>query len=71
VLITKTEQLSAGVKRLYTVCTNFNCGAGMVFTLAHSHDVNPPQQTTLQIAAALIKTLPDAEKKALQRDVFG
>lgn len=70
-LITKTEQLSAGVRRLYTVCTNSDCGATMVHLLSHSHDINPPRQTTLQIAAALIKALPESERRVLQRDVFG
>jgi hypothetical protein len=43
----------------------------MVHLLSHSHDINPPRQTTLQIAAALIKALPESERRVLQRDVFG
>jgi len=71
-LITSTHQLSERVKDLYCTCTNsISCGASFVFTLAYKHDLNPPQQTTLQIAATLIKHLPIHERKQLQMDVFG
>jgi len=71
-LITSTNQMSDTVKDLYCTCTNGrDCGASFVFTLAYKHDLNPPQKTTLQIAATLIKNLQPAERKQLQTDVFG
>jgi cell division protein ZapA (FtsZ GTPase activity inhibitor) len=71
-LITSTNQLSDTVKDLYCQCTNTReCGASFVFTLAYKHDLNPPQKTTLQIAANLIAHLNTADKQRLQRDLFG
>ena len=70
-LITSTNQLSDTVKDLYCTCTNTReCGASFVFTLAYKHDLNPPQKTTLQIAAALINTLQPVQRKQLQVDLF-
>lgn len=71
-IITSTDALSERVKNLYCQCTNTQkCGASFVFTLAFKHTLNPPQQTTLQIAAALINTLDHADRKQLmQGDVF-
>lgn len=71
-IITSTDELSPLIRNLYCQCTETKeCGASFVFTLAFKHDLNPPQKTTLQIAAALINTLDSAEKKQLiQRDLF-
>ena len=71
-LITSSNELSNVVKDLYCQCTNTQfCGASFVFTLAFKHMLNPPQQTTLQIAAALINKLDPADKKQLmQGDLF-
>ena len=70
-LITSTSQLSQTVKDLYCACSNTaQCGATFVFTLAHKHDLNPPRQTTVQIAASLIKNLSDHERKTLQISLF-
>jgi len=71
-LITSTNELSDTCKDLYCICTNAaDCGATFVFTLAYKHDLNPPQKTTLQIAAALVSNLSGHDKKQLQRDLFG
>lgn len=71
-LITSTNELSDTVKDLYCSCTNSReCGASFVFTLAYKHDLNPPQKTTLQIAATLITNLSPADKRLIQRDLFG
>ncbi|WP_111637448.1 ogr/Delta-like zinc finger family protein [Marinomonas shanghaiensis] len=70
-LITSSNVLCETVKDLYCQCTNTkDCGASFVYKLSHSHDLNPPRQTTVQIAIALIKSLPIEERQALQRDVF-
>ena len=70
-LITSTNQLSDTVKDLYCTCTNTReCGASFVFTLSYKHDLNPPQKTTLQIAAALINNLQPVQRKQLQADLF-
>jgi len=70
--ITSNNELSETVKDLYCQCNNTqSCGASFVITMAFKHDLNPPQQTTLQIAAALINKLDDADKKQLmQGDLF-
>ncbi len=70
-LITSTNLLSDTVKDLYCTCTNSrSCGASFVCRLAFTHDLNPPQKTTLQIAAALISYLTPVDKRQLQRDLF-
>lgn len=70
-LITSTNQLSDSVKDLYCACTNGQeCGATFVFSLALKHGLNPPRQTTLQIAAALINNLTEVERQRLQADMF-
>jgi Ogr/Delta-like zinc finger len=70
-LITSTNLLSDTVKDLYCICANNrDCGASFVFRLAFTHDLNPPQKTTLQIAAALINHLNPMDKRQLQRDLF-
>ncbi|WP_432745800.1 ogr/Delta-like zinc finger family protein [Methylobacter sp. G7] len=71
-LITSTNELTGTVKDLYCICTNAKeCGASFVFTLAYKHDLNPPQRTTLQIAATLINHLQPEQRKRLQVDLFG
>ncbi len=71
-LISSTNELSQTCKDLYCICTDAkNCGATFVFTLAYKHDLNPPQKTTLQIAATLITNLSGHDKQQLQRDLFG
>jgi len=70
--ITSRNQLSARVADLYCQCMNTReCGASFVFSLAYKNDLNPPQKTTLQIAATLINNLPDDQRKRLQVDMFG
>ncbi len=72
--ITSTNTLTTNqtVKDLYCICTNAEkCGASFIFTLAYKHDLNPPQKTTLQIAATLITHLSPHDKQQLQQDVFG
>ena len=70
--ITSTNELAPTVKDLYCICLNAQaCGSSFVFTLAYKHDLNPPQKTTLQIAASLINNLQPADRKRLQVDLFG
>ena len=70
-LITSSNLLSGTVKDLYCTCTNSReCVASFVFTLAYKHDLNPPRQTTIQIAATLINHLTPADKRQLQQDLF-
>ncbi len=72
-LITSSNKISTTLTELYCQCTNTkDCGAGFVVSLAFKHYINPPQQTTLQMAAALLQQLPINERNALmQRDLFG
>jgi len=70
-LITSSNALTTKVKDLYCQCTNTQeCGASFVFTLAFKHTLNPPQQTTLQIAAALVGQLTSEQQQQLQGDLF-
>ncbi len=72
-LITSSNELSVTVKDLYCQCTNTaHCGASFVYTLAYKHMLNPPLQSTLQMAASLLNQLDDEERqKLLQQDLFG
>lgn len=71
-LITSSNALSNIVKDLYCQCENtVECGASFVTTLAFKHTLNPPVQTTSEIAASLINRLSKEEKEALQRGVVG
>lgn len=71
-IISSTNAMSATVKHLYCQCTNVPaCGATFVYKLGYSHDLNPPIQSTQQLAAALLKSLPTKERQALlQGDMF-
>lgn len=71
-IITSSSELSEQVKDLYCQCGNTKtCGASFVFTLAFKYALNPPQQTTLQIAASLVASLNHGERQQLQREMLG
>ena len=64
--ITSRETQSAHVVNLYCSCTNTReCGATFRITQSFDHFLNPPVQTTRQLAAALIKNLPREEQLEL------
>ncbi|WP_405128718.1 ogr/Delta-like zinc finger family protein [Pseudoalteromonas sp. PB2-1] len=64
--ISSRENQSTHVADLYISCTDVkNCGATFVSTLAFKHYLNPPLQTTQQLAASLIKSLPREEQLEL------
>ena len=54
---------------LYCQCTNKTCSATFVATLGFKHYLNPPTESTLQLAANLLKMLPKSERRALLVDV--
>lgn len=65
-IISSSNQITHTLRKLYVRCNNIKtCGASGVMTLAYEHDLNPPQLTTLQIAAELLKKLPKAQREAL------
>lgn len=69
-IITSTNVLSSEYSELYVQCTNTaKCGAGYVVSQAFKHWTNPPQQTVKQMAAELIKSLPQQEQLDLLRSV--
>jgi len=71
-VVSSSNKLSATVKDLYCQCTNVEgCGATFVQTTGFTRWLNPPQQTTQQLAAALINSLPAEERRALQTEMFG
>ncbi len=76
-LLGNPPQLRQGVSALridWLFVRQLSCApyrTSFVFTLAYKHGLNPPQQTTLQIAATLINNLQPAERKRLQVDLFG
>jgi hypothetical protein len=53
VITSRTEQ-TRQVADLYCRCTDSKCGASFVYTLAYRHTLNPPIQTTAQLAQSLI-----------------
>lgn len=64
--ISSRENQSTHVADLYISCTDVkNCGATFVSTLAFKHYLNPPRQTTAQLAASLINKLPKEEQLSL------
>ena len=64
--ISSRENQSTHVADLYISCTDVkNCGATFVSTLAFKHYLNPPRQTTAQLAASLISKLPKEEQLSL------
>ena len=72
-LITSSNSLTDNdtVKDLYCSCTNAKaCGATFVFTLSFKHVLNPPAQTTSEIALNLVNRLSKEEKTALQQHLF-
>lgn len=69
--ITSRNELTERVADLYCQCMNTkDCGASFVFSLSFKNYLNPPQTTTLQIAATLINNLPADQRKKLQVDLF-
>lgn len=66
--ISHRETLSAQVADLYCGCKDFQaCGATFVVRLAYSHTLNPPVTATAQMALALIRNLPQAERDKLRQ----
>ncbi|QPK65166.1 ogr/Delta-like zinc finger family protein [Methylomonas sp. LL1] len=53
------------VADLYCSCTNKDCYATFVTTLGFKHYLNPPLQSTMQLAVNLLSTLSKAERLAL------
>lgn len=57
---------STHVAALYISCTDIkSCGATFVSTLAFKYYLNPPHQTTAQLAASLLKNLPREQQLEL------
>ena len=70
-IITSSNALSETIKDLYCQCTNTaECGASFVFSLSFKHNLNPPIQTTRQLAMHLLKSLPLQERQAMQNELF-
>ena len=72
-VITSRNQLTLRVADLYCQCKDLTrCGASFVASLAYKHDLNPPIKSTQQLAASLLASLPDDQRKQLlQGDLFG
>jgi hypothetical protein len=71
-IVTSRNTITPQFHDLYCQCLNTaDCGASFVFKLSYSHDLNPPQKTTRQIAIELIKCMPADERRGLlQADLF-
>ena len=50
---------------LYAVCLSPSCGASFVYGLGLKHTINPPVTTTAELAAAVLRALPPAERAKL------
>lgn len=57
------------VADLYCSCTNKDCCATFVTTLGFKHYLNPPIQSTMQLAINLLRTLSKAERLALLQGI--
>ncbi|MBQ4836794.1 ogr/Delta-like zinc finger family protein [Pseudoalteromonas luteoviolacea] len=67
-IITSRENVADNVSELYCSCSNTKeCGATFVTSLAFKHYLNPPRGDTAQLAASLIKNLPNN----IQLDLLG
>jgi cell division protein ZapA len=65
-VITSRDQQSIQVSNLYCSCTNTkDCGHTFVSTLAFSHTLNPPVNSTRELAASLLRMLPANERQLL------
>lgn len=65
-LISSSNKLSSQVTDLYCQCSNVaECGASFVSTLSFKHTINPPANTTLEIAQNLLNRLSKEEKAEL------
>lgn len=65
-IISTSHQVTPNVRKSYVQCSNVkSCGASGVMSHAYEHDLNPPQLTTLQMAAELLKKLPKSQRDAL------
>ena len=68
-IISDSREVSKGVagtyvKDLYCHCKNPACCASFVVTAAFNKYLNPPRQTTAQLAAGLLAALPEQERQA-------
>lgn len=64
--ISSTDKQSETVSNLYCSCSNTkSCGHTFVATVAFSHTLNPPQKTTFEMAASLLRSLPVSERQQL------
>jgi cell division protein ZapA len=67
--ITSRAEQSPTTASLYCQCNNAErCGATFVAVLSVSHTLNPPRQTTAQIAADLVRSLPLEQRRALLKE---
>ncbi|MFZ2404414.1 MAG: ogr/Delta-like zinc finger family protein [Methylobacter sp.] len=71
--IGSSNELTPTIRELYCQCSNAkDCGATFVYTLGLKHYLNPPINNTQQLAASLLRHLPNEQRRALlQADLFG
>jgi len=68
-IITSSNSLNEEdtIKNLYCACSNVkSCGASFVYTLSFNHVLNPPINTTTEMAFNLVSRMSEDEKEVLQ-----
>lgn len=70
--ISSTNEIAITFRDLYCQCLNAeSCGCTFKMTLSFNGYIKPPATTTLQLAAGLIRNLPQAQQRELlQGDLF-
>lgn len=70
-VVTSSNKISSQVKDLYCRCINTpNCAGSFVATVAFKRYLNPPINSTQEMAAALLRGMPAVERRELLQDDF-
>ncbi len=64
-VITSRNTISNNVSELYCRCNNDGCGASFVMSLAHKHDLVPPQSAFENMMIEFFNQLPGKTKQQL------
>lgn len=69
-VITSRLSHTATAADLYCQCRNVAvCGASFVYALGYKHTLAPPKEITAELAAAVIRGLPEAERAKLAAEL--
>lgn len=67
--VTSREDQSSAVTHLYAACSNIkDCSATFRVTMSFDHYLNPPIKNTYDLAASLLRTLPQDQQLDLLKE---